>query len=101
MADFISDEPSPELNLMTFYIYNITNPADTIQRGFKPRLVETGPYGYSKATYKYDILFDAVNPDLVTFKEYSILSVLEDPAGRNERSQQQLFMSNFYNLHIP
>jgi hypothetical protein len=79
MADFITDEPLPELNLMTFYIYNITNPQESIQRGYKPHILETGPYGYSKSTYKYDISFETTDSDLVSYKEYSMLHELTDP----------------------
>jgi hypothetical protein len=81
MAGFILDDPSPELQLMTFYVYNVTNPQDTVQRGFKPHITQTGPYGYSKITYKYDISFEQENSDYVTYKEFSMLQELEDPTG--------------------
>ena len=83
MADFITDDPSAELQLLTFYVYNITNAQDIIQRGFKPHLKQTGPYGYSKITYRYDISFDPENSDYITYKELSMLQELPDPTGKN------------------
>jgi hypothetical protein len=37
-------------------------------------MTETGPYGFVKYTYKYDVSFDSLKrSNEVTFKEYSIL----------------------------
>lgn len=71
---FIVDEPKKNIALHKFYIWNVTNPADVMQKGYKPLLVESGPYGYEKKTYKYDVSFDTNSSSTtVSFKEYSVL----------------------------
>ena len=54
---FITYSPHEELDLITMYIYNVTNAPDVIQRGFKPHIYQMGPYGYRKSVHKYDITF--------------------------------------------
>jgi len=45
-------------------------------------MAETGPYGFVKYTYKYDVSFDNLkNSNEVTFKEYSILRESTDSAS--------------------
>lgn len=76
---FVVEEPSTDISLLSIYVFNITNPADVFQRGYKPHVSETGPYGYSKKTYKYDVYFDPVDSLYVSFKEYSLLDAVVDP----------------------
>ena len=71
---FIVDEPRKNIALHKFYIWNVTNPADVMQKGYKPLMVEAGPYAYEKKTYKYDVSFDTNSSSTtVSFKEYSVL----------------------------
>ena len=44
-------------------------------RGYKPAVVEVGPFGFEKFTYKYDITFGSDDEDsYVSYKEYSVLT---------------------------
>jgi hypothetical protein len=74
---FLIDEPDSSSSMHLIYVFNVTNAAQVLQQGFRPNLVETGPYGFTKYTYKYDIWFsdDSLS---VTFKEYSILNEVTD-----------------------
>lgn len=79
---FVVDEPDPSYSMFTVFVFNVSNTADVIQRGNKPEMVETGPYGFVKYTYKYDISFDdPVESTTVTFKEFSILQELTDESA--------------------
>ena len=49
---FVYDEPSIDISLVSFYLFNVTNTQNVVARGYKPSLVEMGPYGYKKASYK-------------------------------------------------
>ena len=76
---FIIDEPDPNVNLLKFYVFNITNAADCLDRGNQPIVDETGPYGYRKKTYKYDVSFDTnTSSSTVSFKEYHYLTKLNE-----------------------
>jgi hypothetical protein len=76
---FIIDEPDPSVDLLKFYVFNITNAADCLDRGNKPLIVETGPYGYRKKTYKYDVSFDTnTSSSTVSFKEYHYLTKINE-----------------------
>lgn len=79
---FVIDEPDPSYSMYTIFVFNVTNSADVLERGNKPEMAETGPYGFVKYTYKYDISFD--DPErstTVTYKEFSILQTVDDPAA--------------------
>ena len=79
-VDFVIDEPTSDYAMVTMYVFNVTNAADVFLIGFKPRMVETGPYGFVKYTYKYDIAFDdQEKSETVSFKEYSLLQEIVDP----------------------
>jgi hypothetical protein len=82
--EFIFDTPHTDVRLLSFYVFNVTNPLDVIRRGYKPALVETGPYGYYRRTYKYDIYFEDVHSRTVTFKEYTLLEEADDPMACEE-----------------
>lgn len=93
MSTFITDEPSEELRLLSFYVFNITNALDVIRRGYKPYIEETGPYGYRVKTYKYDIYFNEEDSTKVTFKEFNKLEAVED-AGACERMYFRMDRNN-------
>lgn len=76
---FIVDDPQPVDAMHSFYIFNVTNAADIIQRGYKPVVAEIGPYAYTKLVYKYDVSFHPVDFDTLTFKEFSVLREVTDP----------------------
>jgi len=76
---FIIDEPSSEVSLITFYVFNVTNADEIVQRGYKPHIAETGPYGYTKNTFKYDVSFESADSRTISYKEYSYLEELSDP----------------------
>ena len=78
---FLVDEPTVEEAVITFYLFNISNADDIIQRGYKPKISEVGPYSYRKKTYKYDVFFDPVDSLYVTFKEYLLLEEVTDPGA--------------------
>lgn len=77
--EFIIDEPSAEYAMVSLYLYSVSNMPAVIQQGFKPQVKETGPFGYIKNTYRYDVVFDSEDPTTVTFKEYSYLQAVDDP----------------------
>lgn len=78
--NFVVDEPDARYAMLSTFIFNVSNTYDVLTRGNKPELVETGPYGFVKYTYKYDISFsDPVESTTVTFKEFSVLQPVEDP----------------------
>ena len=78
---FVIDKPSTDKALLTMYVYNVTNADEVIQRGYKPKMRETGPYGYSIEASKYDVTFhdmDGDNPNItdssqVFFQRWHIL----------------------------
>jgi hypothetical protein len=71
--EFVVDEPNGDIKLFAFYVFNITNTLTVIQRGFKPQVVELGPYGYLMHSYKYDVHFEEEGSRSISFKEYNIL----------------------------
>lgn len=77
--EFLYDEPTSDVKLLSFYIFNITNTLDVIRRGYKPAVLETGPYGYYRRSYKYDIYFEDFDSRTVSFKEYTMLEAVNDP----------------------
>ena len=76
--NFVTDEPSIEESMFQVYIFNISNAADVIQKGYKPAVNEIGPYAYQKKTYKYEIFFDELDSTRVKFKEFSMLVAIPD-----------------------
>lgn len=76
--NFVIMEPAEDDTLMSIYLFNITNAADVFQRGYKPVVAETGPYGFQKYTYKYSVEFDEVDSLYLSFKEYNILKEVND-----------------------
>lgn len=81
--NFIIDSPSKEVRLFSFYIFNISNTFTTIQRGFKPSMVETGPYAYEILTTKYNVFFHPIDSSTVSYQEYSILTPVVDKYACN------------------
>lgn len=71
--DFVVYKPYEDDSLMTMYVFNITNAQTVFERGYKPHVSQTGPYGFQRNIYKYDISFDTEDSLTVKFKEYSIL----------------------------
>jgi len=39
------------------YLFNVTEPAEMMEDGFKPRVEEVGPFGFVKNHFKYDVHF--------------------------------------------
>lgn len=76
--DFVIFEPEDSYNMYSFYVFAISNAAQVIQRGYEPMVVETGPYGFVKNSYKYDIYFEPDTSLTVTYKEYSYLTEITD-----------------------
>jgi hypothetical protein len=77
--NFIVDEPTVDDAMMTFYVFNVTNPSNVLSRGFKPLLEEIGPYGYKKSTYKYNVTFNPNDDSDISFQEYIELQYQSDP----------------------
>ncbi|CAM9935093.1 unnamed protein product, partial [Choristocarpus tenellus] len=57
--------------LHSFYVWHISNPAEIMEQGFKPKLRETGPFGYVKKTTKYDVRFSSDDSRTVTFRQWT------------------------------
>ncbi|KAJ1414999.1 hypothetical protein B484DRAFT_454671, partial [Ochromonadaceae sp. CCMP2298] len=78
--DFVIDEPDPSASMFQVFVFNVTNSDNVINRGFKPTVTETGPYGFVRSTYRYEISFnDPQESTDISFKEYSILTEVADP----------------------
>ena len=75
---FIIDEPTEDTTMFQFWLFNVSNAADIIDRGYKPLVKEVGPYGFRKKTYKYDVYFDPVDSLYVTYSEYTMLEEIKD-----------------------
>ena len=78
--NFVVDEPNGDIKLFAFYVFNVTNTLTVIQRGFKPVMVELGPYGYLMHSYKYDVYFEAEGSTTISFKEYNVLKQAPEKA---------------------
>jgi hypothetical protein len=78
-VSFMVDEPLPQHGQYSFYVFNVSNAAEVVQRGFKPAMTETGPFAYTKYSYKYDLKFPLKSSDLLQYKEYSSLHPIENP----------------------
>lgn len=76
---FIVDEPKEDQASLQFYFFNISNAAGILERGYKPRVQEVGPYAFRKKTYKYDVYFDPVDSLFVTYQEYILLEEVTEP----------------------
>lgn len=74
--NFVIDEPTTEQAMVQFFVFNVSNAPEVVQRGYKPYITEIGPYAYTKRTYKYEVLFNHIDPTLVSFKEYTILDAV-------------------------
>lgn len=77
--NFVVDEPPTDVALTQFFVFNITNAPDVIQRGYKPYVTEIGPYAYQKLSYKYEIFFNSNDTTKVEFKEFTMLREISDP----------------------
>jgi hypothetical protein len=75
---FIIDKPSSEVRLFSFYVFNLTKTYETMQRGFKPPMVETGPYAFEISSVKYEVYFEPEDSSTVSYKEYSTLKPVTD-----------------------
>eukprot|EP01041_Mallomonas_annulata_P000638 gene638-1231_t len=75
---YVVDEPSQDERLLSFFMFNVTNPQEVFERGDRPHVSEVGPFAYKRRTYKYDIKFDPEVSKSMTFKEYEILDNVDD-----------------------
>lgn len=76
--NFVIDKPSQDIRLFSFYVFNISNTFTTMQRGFKPTMVETGPYAYELSSVKYEVYFEPDDSSTVSYKEYTTLKAVTD-----------------------
>jgi hypothetical protein len=74
---FVVNQPTEKTYLWTVYIFSVLNPKQTITIGYRPRLVETGPYGYISSSLKYDVSFDKDSKN-VSYSEFSVLKQVDD-----------------------
>ena len=58
--------------MLNFWVWNVTNAQFVISRGYKPQVVETGPYGYKKRTIN-NISYDGyvVNGGIIHMQSYA------------------------------
>ena len=83
---FIQNADPPEIALTSFYVYNVTNPAEVIQLGNRPNLQRLGPYAYSSQHFKYNVAFDVNYTTTVSFQEYSSLQPIDAGSTLCQRS---------------
>ncbi|CAM9656283.1 unnamed protein product [Ascophyllum nodosum] len=79
LAGLFSDEKELTAGyaLHSFYVWHVTNPSEILEQGFKPKLEETGPFGYKKRTTKYDALFSANDSAKVTYRSWTVYQPTE------------------------
>ena len=70
--NFVVDEPTAEEHMTQFYVFNVSNAPEVIQRGYKPYVTEVGPYAYLKKSYKYEVIFDHEDFSKLTFKRHHV-----------------------------
>lgn len=76
---FVIDEPDSSYSMFSIYVFGVGNAADVFQRGAKPVMTETGPFGFLRHSYRYEISFDdPIRSETVSFKEFSVLLELSD-----------------------
>lgn len=76
---FVIDEPDSSYSMFSIYVFGVGNAADVFQRGAKPVMTETGPFGFLRHSYRYEISFDdPTRSETVSFKEFSVLLELSD-----------------------
>jgi len=76
---FVIDEPDSSYSMLSIYVFGVGNAADVFQRGAKPVMTETGPFGFLRHSYRYEISFDdPTRSETVSFKEFSVLLELSD-----------------------
>lgn len=85
---FIQNSDPPEVALTSFYVFNVTNPAEVIQIGNRPHLQRLGPYAYSSQHFKYDVAFSD-NSSTISYKQYSSLQSVKAGSTLCQRSFMQ------------
>lgn len=75
-VSFVVDEPASSFAMISFYVFNISNAYEVMERGDPPVVAETGPFAFVRNTYRYDIYFAANDSTSVTYKEFSYLSAV-------------------------
>ena len=76
--DFVHKDAEPQSSLFEIYLFNISNAEIVMREGFKPDLVEVGPYGYIKNIYRYEIGFSEEDSQFVTYKQYNYFTPTEN-----------------------
>ena len=62
------ENPTKNIDLLqTFYFFNVTNPAEVVGQGAKPRVAKVGPFVYRERRPKFDINFTQ-SGDRVSFR---------------------------------
>lgn len=83
--NFVINNDSPYTSIFSFYIFNVSNPSNVIQRGDRPFLQETGPFSFHMETVKYDIGFNLQAESTTSYKEYSTLDILPSTSNACKR----------------
>jgi CD36 family len=70
-----------QYSLQSFYVWNITNPLEVLQLGYKPEMRQVGPYGYVKREQKYDVQFsEGDDSATVSYKQWHYLDPVAEPS---------------------
>ena len=85
-GSFIQNSDPPDVALTSFYVYNVTNPAEVIQLGNRPNLQRLGPYAYSSQHFKYNVAFDLNSSSTLSYQEYSFLQPINAGSSLCQRS---------------
>ena len=74
---FLNNTADASTSVFSFYLFNVSNTADVIQRGDRPVLNQTGPFSYEISHFKYDVSFDENVSSSITYSEYSTLTPIK------------------------
>jgi len=69
--NFQHRERESQTSLYSVYLFNVLNPREIMEDGYKPKITEQGPYGYVKHVHRYDITFSENDSEYVSYKQYS------------------------------
>eukprot|EP00981_Chlorochromonas_danica_P001023 scaffold233_cov174-Ochromonas_danica.AAC.63 len=75
---FVVDEPTADYAMLSFYVFNYSNAYEVMESGDLPVATETGPYGFVKNSYRYDVVFPGNDSTTLVYKEFSYLTPIMD-----------------------
>ena len=86
-----------QYTLQSLYVWNVTNPQQVLQQGFKPEMHQVGPFGFVKKSAKYNVQFSADDGSAtVSYRQWEYL----DPVTNASACRPMHFRMGKANLDI-